>query len=213
MAPRSHRNQLGLPIPLQPRPQLNRTRAQITIGFEQKIITEMETKGKAAVLSQYRNLNHRQLEDWQADKINIMRSDPSSFRVSGAGRKPLSTDLEESLCDEILDKRSRLEQVTVNWVKARALTLAALNNVNLQASDMWVRGFFKRKNMSLRAANLASITQEAAAEKATSFLHMLQDLMGEFKINEDKIWNFDETALLLIQDKQEQSTLLETKRF
>ncbi|KAL0233336.1 hypothetical protein GEMRC1_012081 [Eukaryota sp. GEM-RC1] len=80
MAPGSHRNQLGLPIPLQPHPQLNRTRAQITIGFKQNILTEMETKCKAAVLSQYRNLNHLQLKDWQADKINIMRSDPSSFR-------------------------------------------------------------------------------------------------------------------------------------
>ncbi|KAL0212279.1 hypothetical protein RCL1_005905 [Eukaryota sp. TZLM3-RCL] len=200
MVSRNHRrsvDSLSQPI-RRPRPKM--ARLSVSMGFKQKVLSDLERLGKTLALQRYKSVSSRQLKDWLLDKEAIFLSDPKALRLSGGGMKPLSIDLEDRLYDYVLDRRARRLQVSVADVRETALEYAAEMNIGLQAGDQWIQNFFRRKQLTVRSPSTSSLTPEEAAEKACSFIDHWMDLLAEYNIPEDRIWNFDETAVFVDPD-------------
>ncbi|RLN88949.1 hypothetical protein BBJ28_00023034 [Nothophytophthora sp. Chile5] len=53
---------------------------------------------------------------WWRDREKLMAADPTSRRLAGGGRRPLSGAMEEALYDEIVAKRLKKEKETLAWI-------------------------------------------------------------------------------------------------
>ena len=81
-------------------------------------------------------------------------------KLEGAGRKPMSEDLEDNLFDWILDMRDKRARVSRNMVKNKAKEMYRQDpDVRLEmevrgseflASNGWLNRFLRRYNLTLR---------------------------------------------------------------
>ncbi|RLN96152.1 hypothetical protein BBJ28_00024802 [Nothophytophthora sp. Chile5] len=135
-------------------------RNSIPFWRKQEVITWIIEKGDNVP---YRAIKHFQDLVFRVDggtthkwrnREEIMSAKPHQHRLSGGGRKPLSTNMEYMLYDQVINKRLRKEKISRQWIADVAVT----NNASLHADDdppppftastHWLSNFMARYSLS-----------------------------------------------------------------
>jgi hypothetical protein len=137
---------------------------------------------------------------WWRDREKLLAADPSSRRVAGGGRRPLSGAMEEALYDEVVAKRLKKEKITRAWIGHMARVIFACqatansNPGSFTTSPHWITGFMRRYGLSLhRRTNLTTLSDDKLIDCAVSnmtFLHSAKSTMDL-----DRTILMDETAV------------------
>jgi hypothetical protein len=182
-------------------------RNSIPIWRKQEVITWIIEEGEncpSRAIAHFRplglNVDGAAVRKWWRCRDEIMAAKPHQKRVSGGGRKPLSTDMEVLLYDQIIDKRLRKEKVNRSWIADMAQTIYASLHVDddapkpFSASSHWVTNFMARFELSLRRrTNLTVLTDEKLVARAVSYMRFLGELKP--RMNLEKTVLMDETAV------------------
>ena len=98
----------------------------------------------------YPRVSNSQVHRWLMRKDEIAER-PGAMRSGGAGRKPLSENMEEILFDYIFQKRMKQRKVKRSLIKKKGLQIAAeLGVAGFTVSDGWLRRFLRRYDLTLR---------------------------------------------------------------
>ena len=129
--------------------------------------------------------------------------------MSGGGRSLTDESFDETLLEMILNSRYlNLAVSTTNIFKwGREIIKSEPDNErlqDLQLSRGWLDKFMMRHNLVLRIGNSSSnMTDSEIAYKCAHFVAHVRNLIKDFQIRDEDIFNFDETALFLMEDSSQ----------
>ena len=135
-----------------------------TVTFKLEAVAFAAANSKEAAARKY-NVAPKWIREWvkQKDQLKDLLEKPGGGKrkkLEGAGRKPMSEDLEDNLFDWILDMRDKRARVSRNMVKNKAKEMYRQDpDVSLEmevrgseflASNGWLNRFLRRYNLTLR---------------------------------------------------------------
>ena len=137
------------------------------------------------------------LRKWWRNRDAIEESPGHRKRLDGAGRKPLLAQVEGILFDLLIERRSRKDKVTREWIAETAMPLHAETGNGEQAfvaSDNWVTRFMARYELSMRRrTNLTTLTDDLLTDRAVSYMAFLEELKPD--MDPARVVMMDETAV------------------
>jgi len=151
------------------------------LAFKKEIVAYAELNGNRPASRRYL-VDTKRIREWRSQKINIesmlaTKNGKQRSRLSGGGRKPLSTKLEEVLLEWIENRRSRGLRVSCKLImKKAAMTYSGMkesgaDDDNFKASRGWLRRFMKRNGLSLRRkTSVAQQDPERMVAKLVSYV-------------------------------------------
>ena len=119
---------------------------RFTNSFKLSVLKETESLSVREVGRKY-NINEATIRGWKKNKDKL--EGIGGMRLPGGGRKPISQEMEDSLYEWILSRRSRNLRVTVKSICDHALVLFNQlgNKAKFVASRGWFYRFSNRKNL------------------------------------------------------------------
>ena len=100
-----------------------------TITFKLQVIEYAEINSISAATQKY-NIDRHSIPDWKSKKQQLQefsclknKNSNKRFRLEGAGRKPLSDEMEEALMEWITERRSKMLRVSRKIIRKKALVL------------------------------------------------------------------------------------------
>jgi hypothetical protein len=188
-----------------------------SINFKKQAIAYMESgKTPYAAAKHFserdgRVYDHSIFYQWRKRKHLIKDAGATAKRVSGAGRKPKLSDIEDILADEVINLRIDKIKVTRSFIRSRARLLAEDAGLEgFKASSHWTTLFLKRHNFSLRRmTNLTTLTDDQLIQRAVDYMRYLR--MRYQYINLSKTLCMDETAVYF-EDARTQTVDLQGRR-
>ena len=189
------------------------THKAYSIPFKLEAVAFSEMKSKEAAARKY-GVAPKRIREWvkQKDKLKECMDKPGwekRKKLEGAGRKPMSTNLEEKLFDwisEMLEKRNRVSRKMVRN-KARELSrqdvqiredVEARGDSNFIASNGWLNRFFRRHSLTLRRKTTQG--QKIPLhymQKLKNFIYYIRSLRIKNFYGMADMYAMDETAVWL----------------
>ena len=100
-----------------------------TITFKLQVIEYAEINSISAAAQKY-NIDRHSIRDWKSKKHQLQefpclknKNSNKRFRLEGAGRKPLSDEMEEALMEWITERCSKMLRVSRKIIRKMALVL------------------------------------------------------------------------------------------
>ena len=144
-----------------------------------------------------------QNEDRLREEINKTPIGKKKMRFSGAGRKEICTDLNETVFKWIEDGRENRHQISRKMIKMEALKTAGefikekkMKDCTFVASNGWLEKFMNRNSLSLR--RVTTQCQKTPAELAQSlvnFVMFTRKKRMEYAYHPANVFAADETAV------------------
>ena len=135
------------------------------------------------------------------DELNM---NDTARRIIGGGRKPTIKELEDSIFDWIVERRSRSLVVRRKDIQEMGVRISSEQNYLLpfKASSAWVDGFMKRYNLSLRrSTTLFKLLDEEIVRRVICFKHFIEAI--DFSLYRDQnVIAMDETAIYYGENTQ-----------
>jgi hypothetical protein len=120
-------------------------------------------------------------------------------------------DLENVLTDEIFELRKKKYKVGRSFIAVRARTLAYEHGVEFMASPGWLDKFFKRNNLSMRAAtNFCMLCDSQVIQHAIAYMSYLRSILQG--VDRSKTILMDETAVYY-EDTRTRTAALRGSRY
>ena len=132
-----------------------------SLEVKKEVITYAEVHGNRPASRRFQ-VDERRIREWRVKKSEIeglvvTKKGKQRSKLSGGGRKPLSTKLEEVLLEWIDNRRARGLQVSSKLIMEKAeityRDMKESNNMDAEdfkASRGWLSRFMKRNGLSLR---------------------------------------------------------------
>jgi hypothetical protein len=161
-----------------------------------RLVREAKTGAERAAVMEGLSVDHATLSRYKKvistrdSKIKKEREPLTARRLSGGGRRAKLTKEQEAELEKwVMELRHDRLRVTEKMVKFHAR-----NTYNITASDMWVRGFMKRRGFSMRQR---TTNKDVNTEKLQSIArHFRNKFASLFAIKSHSlIFNMDETPL------------------
>ena len=154
-------------------------------------------------------VDERRIREWRAKKVEIEgilatrgNKGKQRSRLCGAGRKPLSTKLEEVLMEWIENRRSRCLRVSSKLIMKKAhvtFTDMSQNDAgdpDFKASRGWLAKFMKTNGLSLRRkTSVAQQDPERMVAKLVSYVINVRRLQRKHDYSPSCIIAMDETPV------------------
>lgn len=159
-------------------------------------------------------IDRKTLREWIQNEKLIALADPSSFRLSGGGRKLICQEMEDALVSRIEQERMQKQRVTRKNIADWAIEFSEEFGItNFEASAGWLDKFLKRNLFTRRkVSNMVAFTDEEIVNRAVSFINHTSSIIRQHKISESNIYNFDETSIFIEDNAQETIEKVGAKR-
>jgi hypothetical protein len=146
--------------------------------------------------AQKNNIDRKQLREWMKHEVQLQQVAPSAYIISGGGRKLLSEEFEDLLCEKVLSTRLEKLRVTRNMITDWAKDFAELFGMDLSCSHGWLEKFMDRHDLVLRkATNKPVLADDEVVDRAARFVCHVKHLMEVYNIQLENIYALDETAI------------------
>ena len=183
-------------------------RHKYSLAVKKQAIAYAEIHGNRPASRQFQ-VDERRIREWRAKKSDIegvlaVRGNKvkQRSRLCGAGRKPLSTKLEEVLMEWIESRRSRGLRVSSKLIMKKAqVTFNDMNQNDVtdddfKASRGWLAKFMKRNGLSLRRkTSIAQQDPERMIAKLVSYVIQVRRLQKKHEYSPSDIIAMDETPV------------------
>ena len=172
-----------------------------TIDFKLKCIQKVESGVSIHKVAEIAGVDRSSLRDWIKQKDELLKKDhkQNSFRLQGAGKKPMTIEIEEQLIKFILECRH--QQIALNSheiiTKAQSLT-DALEGKSYKSLMNWCYKFLKRAGFSIRKpTHIGQPLKEDSNALFDRFIFNIITFRKEMEIFEElnRIGNVDETPI------------------
>lgn len=153
-----------------------------SLDLKKQVIAHAEVHGNRPA-SRHFEVNERRIREWRAKKSEIVKlvaakKGKQRSKLSGGGRKPLSTNLEEILMEWIDSRRASGLRVSCKLIMKKAeityRSMKAGNNEDVEefkASRGWFTRFMKRNGLSLRRkTSVAQQDPETLVAKLVAYI-------------------------------------------
>ena len=133
-----------------------------TISFKLEVVEFAENRSITAAAQKY-NVDRHSVRDWKKKKNELQELSSSvnikkRIRLGGGVRKPLSEEMEETLLEWIIERRSKMLRVSRRIIRKKAVIIYGdLKRIDpdrfdekFEAINGWLFKFMKRHNLSLR---------------------------------------------------------------
>jgi hypothetical protein len=165
--------------------------------LKQKLDIAREARGSSIyAASKKYGIDRKRIREWIEQEEKLEDEDPAAFRISGGGRKPCATEIEEMLCARIEDWRLQKLRVSRAMIQMWAVELGTGGDVGINFSDGWLQRFFDRHSFVLRrATNKPTLSDAVIVDRAARFIVHIKQLIRDYDVSCENIFCLDETAL------------------
>lgn len=157
----------------------------------------------------------KRIREWRCKEHVLRKTDGTSKRLKGGGRKPFDYSFDDELVQWIIQMRERRLCVSRKMLMKKAAELFATEyqqkhpSKSFVASIGWLNKFLSRNHISLRRkTTVGQKLPNDVAPKLVSFIAYVKSLRIQRKYDFDSIYAMDETAIWLDMPS---ATTLETK--
>ena len=139
-------------------------RKSYSVEFMKVRVEESLGRNNLTAFCKEKNLDLRLVRKWRSQHdmlLHKMEEKQEKQRKCGAGRRPSFPELEDIICDWIIDKRANSSIVRRGDIQQFALKMASslgIASMEFKASDCWLSKFMKRYDLSLRRSSLNYIS-------------------------------------------------------
>ena len=179
-----------------------------TIKFKLEVIEFAENKSIGAAAVKYK-VDRHSIRDWKRKKDALQELSKSvdnkkRKRLLGAGRKPLSDEMEEKVLEWIVERRTKMLRVSRKLIRKKAIivyedlkrTDPNRYDEKFEATNGWLYKFMKRNNLSLRRkTSVAQKDPDLLVAKIVSYILRVRRLRLKFLYQPADIIAFDETPI------------------
>lgn len=178
-----------------------------SLEFKKDVIAYAEKSGNRPASKQF-SVDERRIREWRAKMIDIegllaTKKGKSRSRLSGGGRKPLSSKLEEVVLEWIKNRRACGLSVSCKLIMKKAevtyhemMENNLVNNDSFKASRGWVCKFMRRNGLSLRRkTSVSQQDPERMVAKLVSYVIHVRRLQEKHKYRASDIIAMDETQV------------------
>lgn len=182
-------------------------RKKYSLAVKKEVIAYAETHGNRPASCQFQ-VDEKRVREWRGNKATIeglitTKKGKERSRLTGGGRKPLSTELEEVLLGWIEIRRSRGLRVSRKLTMKKAEIIYGdltkdMENVDedFKASRGWLEKFMKRNGLSLRRkTSVAQQDPERLVAKVVSYIIQVRRLQEKQSYAPLHIIAMDETPV------------------
>ncbi|KAM5140546.1 uncharacterized protein ACMZJ9_014416 [Mantella aurantiaca] len=184
-------------------------RKSYSVEYKKRIVENSQGKNLTVFCEQHK-LDRRMVRKWRAEYDNLsnmMDEGHAKKRRRGSGRQPLLIELEDVICDWIVDRKAKALVVRRADIQAFALAMAPhlsveLGSDNFKASERWLGGFLRRHDLSLRRpTTLFKLEDTEIIKRALAFKSFV-DNIDFTKYQLSNMIAMDETAVYLGEGSQ-----------
>ena len=182
-------------------------RKKYSLAVKKEVIAYAETHGNRPASRRFQ-VDEKRVREWRGNKATIeglitTKKGKERSRLTGGGRKPLSTELEEVLLGWIESRRSRGLRVSRKLTMKKAEIIYGdltkdMENVDedFKASRGWLEKFMKRNGLSLRRkTSVAQQDPERLVAKVVSYIIQVRRLQEKQSYAPSHIIAMDETPV------------------
>lgn len=180
-------------------------RKKYSLAVKKEVIAYAETHGNRPASCRFQ-VDEKRVREWRGNKATIeglitTKKGKERSRLTGGGRKPLSTELEEVLLGWIEIRRSRGVSRKLTMKKAEIIygdLTKDMENVDedFKASRGWLEKFMKRNGLSLRRkTSVAQQDPERLVAKVVSYIIQVRRLQEKQSYAPSHIIAMDETPV------------------
>ena len=154
-----------------------------TISFKLEVVEFAENRSITAA-AQKSNVYRHSVRDWKKKKnelqeLSSLVNIKKRIRLGGGGRKPLSEEMEETLLEWIIERRSKMLRVSRKIIRKKAVIIYGdLKCIDpdrfdekFEATNGWLFKFMKRHNLLLKKKNLCSAKRSRSFNSKDCFLY------------------------------------------
>ncbi|XP_075187502.1 uncharacterized protein LOC142258791 [Anomaloglossus baeobatrachus] len=182
-------------------------RKSYSVEYKKRIVEDSQGKNLTAFCKE-KMLNIRLVRKWRADYGNLSQQEDNGNakkRKCGSGRQPLFSELEDLICEWVIDRRAKTLVVNRAQIKEFALAMAPHFEIapeEFKASQHWLDSFLQRSELSVRrATTLFRLEDAEIIKRAFAFKSFIDDTDFS-KYNLSNMIAMDETAVFMSQASQ-----------
>ena len=178
-----------------------------TISFKLEVVEFAENRSITAAAQRY--VDHHSVRDWKKKKNELQELSSSvnikkRIRLGGGGRKPLSEEMEETLLEWIIERRSKMLRVSRKFIRKKAVIIYGdLKCIDpdrfdekFEATNGWLFKFMKQHNLLLRRkTSVAQKDPDLLIAKIVSYILRVRRLRIKYSYQPSDIIAFDETPV------------------
>ena len=179
-----------------------------TISFKLEVVEFAENRSITAA-AQKDNVDCDSVRDWKKKKNELQELSSSvninrRIRLGGGSWKPLSEEMEETLLEWIIERRSKMLRVSRKIIRKKAgIIHADLKCIDpdrfdekFEVTNGWLFKFMKRHNLSLRRkTSVAQKDPDLLIAKIVSYILHVRRLRIKYSYQPSNIIAFDETPV------------------
>ena len=171
-------------------------RQSYTMDFKMRVLNDAKTSQNIRATAKSYGLDHTMVVRWkQAFEKQSKNQDQNQlkFRMSGAGRPVLDTEMEDNLFSWICFRRENQWRVTRDMIQAKAKEFS--KHDTFTASEGWCTDFLRRYQLSLRQKTHQSQRLPSDLEpKVLNFLTYFRNYQHTYEIDDNYVVGMDQTA-------------------
>ena len=178
------------------------------ISFKLEVVEFAENRSITAAAQKY-NVGRHSVLDWKKKKNELQELSSSvnikkRMHLGGGGRKPFSEEMEETLLEWIIERRSKMLRVSRKIIRKKAVIIYAdLKRVNpdrfdekFEATKGWLFKFMKRHNLSMRRkTSVVQKDPDLLIAKIVSYILRVRRIRIRYSYQPSDIIAFDETPV------------------
>uniref|UniRef100_A0A803JQY6 HTH CENPB-type domain-containing protein n=1 Tax=Xenopus tropicalis TaxID=8364 RepID=A0A803JQY6_XENTR len=183
-------------------------RKSYSVEYKRRIVEDSWGQNLHTFCKKKKMLNMRLVRKWRAEYgklIEQVEKGNAKQRKYGSGRQPIFSELEDLICEWVVDRRAKALVVNRAQIQEFALAMAPhfdIAHEDFKASQHWLDNFLQRSELSLRrSTTLFRLEDAQVIKRALAFKSFIDDIKLS-KYNLSNMIAMDETAVFKRQSSQ-----------